>query len=307
MVAPGRQSTLIFDPERLARANVEVRRPASLRSPVIFASPHSGRCYSPQFLAQACLDSARLRKSEDAFVDDLFAAVPDAGTPLLLAHFPRAYVDVNREAYELDPDMFDGPLPEHVVTRSPRVAAGLGTVPRIVASGEEIYAGPLTYKEVRDRIERHHRPYHAALADLVDAARDAFGAALVVDCHSMPSSGGAEIARRGGPPVDIVLGDCHGSACAPDVTNCAEQALSTAGFLVVRNKPYAGGHTTRHYGRPMNGVHALQIEINRSLYMDEARLAPRADFDRVRERLHPLIRALADIDIGGLRPRVAAE
>ncbi len=296
-----------LDAALLARADVEVRRPSRLLSPAVFASPHSGRRYSPDFLTEARLDATRLRKSEDAFVDDLFDDVPALGAPLLLAHFPRAYLDVNREAYELDPDMFTDELPDHVVTRSPRVAAGLGTVPRIVANGEEIYDGRLSYAAAKARIERHHHPYHAALAALLSEAQSGFGAALLVDCHSMPSAGTAEVAGRGRKRVDIVLGDCHGSACAPEVTAAAEQALRDAGFNVIRNKPYAGGHTTRHYGRPIAGVHAIQVEINRALYMDEARLAQGTEFAAMKARLRPMTEALATIDTDFLLPRVAAE
>jgi len=296
-----------LDPVQLAQADVEVRRPARLLSPAVFASPHSGRRYPPAFLDQARLDAKQLRKSEDAFVDDLFDTVPLHGAPLLLAHFPRAYLDVNREAYELDPDMFSDRLPDHAVTRSPRVAAGLGTVPRIVANGEDIYGGRLSYAAAKDRIERHHHPYHAALAALLADARHGFGAALLIDCHSMPSAGGAEMAGRGHRGVDIVLGDCHGSACAPEITAIAERALVGAGFNVIRNKPYAGGHTTRHYGRPMAGVHALQIEISRALYMNEARLTPKSGFADIKRRLGPLIEALSAIDTDILTPRAAAE
>ncbi|MEQ9558900.1 MAG: N-formylglutamate amidohydrolase [Rhodospirillales bacterium] len=262
---------------------IDIFRPEAQTAPVVFASPHSGRDYAPDFIAQSSLDATALRRSEDAFVDQLFRHAPDFGAPLIRANFPRAYVDANREAYELDPRMFAGPLPDHVVTRSPRIAAGLGTIARVVANGEEIYAHPLTFTEARKRIEGTHRPYHRALTGLIDDTRQAFGGCLLVDCHSMPSN--VTGSRSDHPLGDIILGDCHGTAAAPAMTALAERLLRDLGFSVTRNRPYAGGYTTRHYGRPRAGVHVLQIELNRALYLDEATIAPKPEMAGIAARI----------------------
>ena len=231
-------------------------RPARRSVPLVFASPHSGRAYPASFVAAARLDPVALRRSEDGFVDELFAAAAEHGAPLLAATFPRVFCDVNREPWELDPGMFDEPLPSWVNTASPRVGAGLGTIARVVATGEAVYRRKLTFGEAEDRIRRFWQPYHAALAALIAETRDEFGACLLIDCHSMPT----HPAQAGNPP-DFVLGDAHGTSCAPRATRLAEEALSDMGYRVRRNDPYAGGYVTRHYGRPREGVHALQIEV----------------------------------------------
>src|SRR4051812_2221634 len=242
-------------------------RPARQTVRLVFASPHPGRIYPPEFVAAARLDPVALRKSEDGFVDELFAAAPEYGAPLLAATFPRVFCDVNREPWELDPGMFDGPLPAWVNTASPRVGAGLGTIARVVATGEAVYRHKLTFAEAEDRIRRFWQPYHAALAALIAETRAEFGYCLLIDCHSMPT----HPAQAASPP-DFVLGDAHGTACASRATRLAEEALLALGYRVRRNDPYAGGYVTRHYGRPREGVHALQVEIARPLYMDEARI-----------------------------------
>jgi len=279
-----------------------VLAPADQTVPLVFASPHSGDVYPPEFVAASWLDPVALRRSEDAFVDRLFAAAAEYGAPLLRAHFPRAYVDPNREPFELDPAMFDGPLPDYVNTTSPRVVAGLGTVARVVASGENIYRGWLVFDEVRRRIDAHYFPYHATLEKLIADTVERFGACVLVDCHSMPSVGGPMDADTGLQRVDAVLGDCHATSCASSVTDAAEQALADVGFVVGRNMLYAGGFTTRHYGRPADGVHALQIEINRALYMDEDLVEPGPNFGQVAARLQAVVMALATLDIARLRP-----
>jgi len=246
-----------------------VRRPVRQTVPMIFASPHSGAIYPPDFIAAARLDPITLRRSEDSFVDELFADVPAHGAPLLAATFPRAFCDANREPWELDPAMFDGELPAWVNTTSPRVGAGLGTIARVVASGETIYRGKLRFTEAERRIRLCWKPYHDTLAALIAGTRAVFGSCLLVDCHSMPAHGAG---GRGGNGTEFVLGDAHGTACAPRITRFVEQTLTSLGYVVRRNDPYAGGYVTRHYGRPRDGVHALQIEIARFLYMDEARI-----------------------------------
>ena len=272
--------------------------PAEQTAPVVFASPHSGRDYPPEFIAASRLNVVSLRRSEDAFMDEIFAAAPDFGAPLLCARFPRAYVDANREAFELDPAMFTDPLPDYVNTRSPRIAAGLGTIARVVNDGEDIYHEPLRFEDALGRIEALYRPYHKALQGLLQATQERFGGCLLVDCHSMPSGQLApELgAGDGNKPADMVLGDCFGTSSAPAVTDIAKAALEASGFTVALNKPYAGGFTTRHYGRPREGVHVLQVEINRALYMDEKLVRRGPGLPDLKCRLGPLMRALADID-----------
>jgi N-formylglutamate amidohydrolase len=271
-------------------------RPAAL----IFASPHSGRLYPPEFLAQSRLDPLTLRRSEDAFMDELFGGAPALGAPLIRARFPRSFVDPNREAYELDPAMFEDRLPPYANTTSPRVAAGLGTIPRVVSTGDEIYRGKLRFADAERRIASFYVPYHEALGKLVEDTLARTGACLLVDCHSMPSVGGPMDKDPGLKRVDVVLGDCHGSSCAPVVTETAERALKALGYTVTRNNPYAGGFTTRHYGRPRRGVHALQIEINRTLYMDERSVARKDGFAELARRLGHVIESLAAIDRSAL-------
>ena len=267
------------------------RRPTA---PLVFASPHSGRDYTPAFLAAARLDPLALRRSEDSFVDELFASAPGHGAPLIAATFPRAYCDPNREAWELDPAMFDGALPPWVNTTSARVSAGLGTIARVVASGESIYRGKLQFAEAEARINRCWTPYHAELARLLAETQARHGACLLIDCHSMPGPAAARAQAPGRAAApDFVLGDAHGTACAPRVTSLVEGVLSGLGYRVRRNDPYAGGFVTRHYGRPRDGVHALQIEISRALYMDEARIERRPEFGRVQAHLSALAARLA--------------
>ena len=272
--------------------------PAEQTAPVVFASPHSGRDYPPEFIAASRLNVVSLRRSEDAFMDEIFAAAPDFGAPLLCARFPRAYVDANREAFELDPAMFTDPLPDYVNTRSPRIAAGLGTIARVVTDGEDIYHEPLRFEDALGRIEALYRPYHKALQGLLQATQERFGGCLLVDCHSMPSGQLApELgAGDGNKPADMVLGDCFGTSSAPAVTDIAKAALEASGFTVALNKPYAGGFTTCHYGRPREGVHVLQVEINRALYMDEKLVRRGPGLPDLKCRLGPLMRALANID-----------
>jgi len=281
---------------------LKIEPPAEPRAALVLASPHSGRAYPADFVAASALDPLSLRKSEDAFVDDLFATAPRLGAPLLKALFPRALLDPNREPWELDPAMFADPLPDYVNTCSPRVAAGLGTIARVVASGAEIYRAKLPFAEALARVERFYRPYHEALAALVAETRNRFGHCILVDCHSMPSMGGPADTDLGTPRVDFVLGDCFGNSCAPAVTVAVERVLDRQGYRVVRNLPYSGGHTTRHYGRPLEGVHALQIEINRRLYMDEATHRRRSGFARLQANLGELVAALAALTPSELRP-----
>ena len=254
-----------MQPHELYPRPYEIRAPAAWHAPAIFNSPHSGRLYSSAFLTQTRLNPVAIRRSEDCYVDELFASALHFGAPLLMLHAPRAYIDVNREPYELDQRMFAETLPPYVNNASVRVVNGLGTIPRIVSEGEEIYRAPLTLADALGRIESIYRPYHHALATLVDKAQRAFGTMLLVDCHSMPSSSASRSQRF----PDIVLGDRHGSACDPAVSDLAEQLFTQQGLRVVRNKPYAGGFITQNYASPALGRHTLQIEINRALYLNE--------------------------------------
>lgn len=271
----------------------DILAPAEQTAPLVFASPHSGRDYPSGFIAASGLDSLRLRRSEDAFIDEVFAAAPSLGAPLLRATFPRAYVDPNREAYELDPDMFEDQLPNYVNVSSPRVACGLGTIAKLVNSGEEIYMDKLRFEDIRERIETHYIPYHKALRGLLDSTRQRFGHCLLIDCHSMPSVGGPMDRDPGLSRVDMVLGDRNGTSCAPAVTQTAEQTLKDMGFVVRRNDPYSGGFTTRHYGDPKGGVHVLQIEINRAIYMDEEMVERGPGLPALAQKASRLIQALA--------------
>ncbi|MGB0632848.1 MAG: N-formylglutamate amidohydrolase [Alphaproteobacteria bacterium] len=273
----------------------EIHHPDAQTVPLVFASPHSGRDYPAEFVSGARLDPVSLRRSEDGFVDDLFAAAPDHGAPLLRATFPRAFIDANREPFELDQGMFSDRLPEYVNTESSRVAAGLGTIARVVSSGQDIYPRKLTFSEAAERINAYYRPYHKALETLIHETRKRFGYCVVVDCHSMPSIGGPLDPDAGRGRADFVVGDCFGSTCAPYITDAIERTISGFGYAVARNKPFAGGFTTRHYGQPRDGVHTVQVEINRALYMDEIRIEKNTGFDRVAAQMTDVVAALAQL------------
>ncbi|NQV48429.1 MAG: N-formylglutamate amidohydrolase [Rhodospirillaceae bacterium] len=274
----------------------DVVRPEDWRTPVVFASPHSGCDYPDAFVAASRLDAVSLRRSEDAFVDEIFASAPRLGAPLLKANFPRAYIDPNREPYELDPDMFQGPLPDYVNTLSPRVSAGLGTIARVVTNGENIYLGKLDFQEAKQAIESLYLPYHAALEELITETATRFGGCLLIDCHSMPSVGGPMDRDPGFRRVDFVLGDRRGISCAPAITRLAKDTLTGMGYVVTLNSPYAGGFTTEHYGKPATGRHALQIEINRALYMNETNISRSDGMAALVANMESLIEALAAID-----------
>ncbi|WP_417674121.1 N-formylglutamate amidohydrolase [Pseudodonghicola sp.] len=266
--------------------------PARLLSSVVFASPHSGSEYPEGFLRASVLDRQAIRSSEDAFVDRLFDCVPDFGAPLLCARVPRAFVDLNRSPDELDPALIDG-VRRH--GHNPRVASGLGVIPRVVSNGRAIYRGKLPMSEARSRLEMYWRPYHAALQDLLDQAHHRFGEAILVDCHSMPHEAMDGIARSGGGRPEIVLGDRFGAAADPQIVERVEAAFAAAGLVVSRNTPFAGAYVTQAYGRPSRRQHAIQIEIDRSLYMDERRIEPNANFDAFRALLRGVAAEIAAI------------
>jgi N-formylglutamate amidohydrolase len=290
-------------PDFAGKAPFEVVQPADHSLPLVFNSGHSGSCYPDCFLAASRLDKTAIRRSEDSYVDELVAEAAALGAPLLKANFPRAWLDVNREPYELDPKMFAGSLPTYANVRSVRVAGGLGTIARIVSESEEIYAAPLPVEEALARIDAVYKPYHRALRQLVIDTRAIFGLAVLLDCHSMPSS---VRGIHGRVRPDIVLGDRYGTSCPSQLTDFAARILTCLGYSVSRNKPYAGGFITEHYGQPGRGFHVVQVEINRRLYMDERSLARTAGFDRLRANLARLVGELAEAFDAGLLTRPEA-
>lgn len=264
-------------PEFSEKGLFEVLEPASQTVPLVFNSPHSGRAYPQGFVRDSRLDALSIRRSEDHYVDELFGSAPGLGAPMLRAHFPRAFLDVNREPYELDPRMFDGALPPYANISSMRVAGGLGTVPRVVAENMEIYPRRLPVSEALERIETIYKPYHACLRSLIVRTHMQFGFAVLVDCHSMPGN----IRIAGGERPDVIIGDRYGTSSAGDLTRAVVRLFEDMGFVVARNKPYAGGFITEHYGRPSKSLHAIQIEVNRALYVDEATLRKKPEFEAV--------------------------
>ena len=287
------------DLKDLTRTPFRIVRPPKQTAPFVVASPHSGRMYPRSFLARTQLPFDILRRSEDAFVEQLFSSVVELGAPLIVASFPRAYLDVNRAPTEFDAAMFDAPLPFVVDAASPRVHAGLGVIPRIVREGSEIYDRKLPAAEAITRYTQFYQPYHAGLAALVEETAAAFGVSVVIDCHSMPSAAAVP---------DIVLGDRYGLSASSILVRTAEEAFERQGFSVARNAPYAGGYTTQRHGHPGRNRHALQIELNRALYMNEEQVVPNAQFPRVKSRLNAALRQLLSIDPARLAPlRHAAE
>ena len=278
--------------------------PDTPTAPFVLCSPHSGRVYPAHFLEQSRLDPLSLRKSEDGYVDALFEHVARIGAPLIAAEFPRAYLDLNREAYELDPELFKEPLPDYANTQSVRVVGGLGTIARIVADGEEIYAAPLSLATALDRIEYLYKPFHAALGALIEDTRQRFGYAILIDCHSMPSTSSVQ---GGSPRPDFVIGDRFGASCDTRLTRFMRDVLTGLGYDVQLNRPYAGGYITEHYGRPSRQVHALQLEINRGLYLDEATMMPTAGFAELERHLSILTTRLFKQFPALVERRAAAE
>ncbi|WP_310498170.1 N-formylglutamate amidohydrolase [Sandarakinorhabdus sp.] len=252
------------------------------RWPLVMASPHSGRDYPSAFLAMARLPLAQLRRAEDGYVDGLLDGI--AGVPVLRALKARAWLDLNRAPDELDAAMFDGPLPMPVV-RSDRVAAGLGILPRVAAHGMDIYSRQIPAAEAARRIAALHTPWHASLDRLLGLARAHHGHAILIDCHSMPSPGGPR-------PPQVVIGDRHGCSADPDLVTAIEAHFSGLGWRTRRNTPYAGGYTTERHGQPAKGIHAVQIEIDRALYMDSQKLLPHAGFAAVASAMTGLARML---------------
>jgi N-formylglutamate amidohydrolase len=267
-----------------------LRLPEVPTSSAVFNSPHSGAEYPPSFIARSRLDRLQIRSSEDAFVDELFASAPGAGAPLLAARVPRACVDLNRAPDELDPALIAGASRRAV---NPRIAAGLGVIPRVVAEGRAIIEGKIPLAEAERRIASFYWPYHTRLRRLLDDQRALFGQAVLIDCHSMPHDALCSAPTVWGKRPNVILGDRFGASCDRWLIDAATDAFRAAGFVVARNAPFAGGYITQHYGRPSGGIHALQIEIDRALYMDEARIERAVAFDEVRDRIARVIGELA--------------
>jgi N-formylglutamate amidohydrolase len=281
----------------------EIMEPAAWRAPIIFNSPHYGSVYPAEFLEASRIDLVALRRSEDSFMDELIGNLSALGFPVVRVNFPRSYVDVNREPYELDPRMFSGRLPSFANTRSMRVAGGLGTIPRVVGDGQEIYRERLTVEDALSRIEALYKPYHRALRRLINKAHQAFGTVIVVDCHSMPSVG---VSRDEPRRPDVVIGDRYGTSCAPLLPDTVEETMRGLGYSVGRNKPYAGGFITEHYGNPASGLHTIQLELNRAIYMDERRRERGPRFAQVAIDFAALAEAIAAVPLGNLGPFQAA-
>src|ERR1700732_5331122 len=277
----------------------EIVEPANWRGPIIFNSPHSGSFSPSQFLDASRIDLPALRRSEDSFMDELIADLSCRGFPVVRVNFPRSYVDVNREPYELDPRMFSGRLPSFANARSMRVAGGLGTIPRVVGDGQEIYRERLAVEDALSRIEALYKPYHRALRRLINKVHQTFGTVVVVDCHSMPSIG---VSRDEPRRPDIVIGDRYGTSCAPLLPDMVEETMGRLGYSVGRNKPYAGGFITEHYGNPASGLHSVQLELNRAIYMDERRRERSARFSQVAKDFVILAEALAAVPLDDLWP-----
>lgn len=259
---------------------------------VVFASPHSGRNYPAGFLRASVLDERTIRSSEDAFVDTLLDGVPTLGAPLLAAAAPRAWLDLNRAADELDPALIEG---TRLAAHNPRVASGLGVIPRVVAAGRAIYRGKITRAEAEARIDGHWRPYHDCLRALMESARAEFGGAILIDVHSMPHEAMDCIAGTGLRRPEIVLGDRFGTAAGADVIERVESAFHRAGFRTVRNTPFAGAYIAQTYGQPSRGHHAIQVEIDRALYMNEREIRPNGNFMSFRRQLHAVLAEITGI------------
>ena len=282
-------------PQVTTTKSYQIDRPADQLLPIVLASPHSGDSYPDDLVKKTSLNLKQLRQSEDAFIDQVYEPAVANGAPLIRSRLGRVFVDLNREPFELDPAMFEGPLPAYANTNSPRLAAGLGTIAKVIASGETIYKDPLAFGDVAKLIEAYYQPYHAALARLLQETKDKFGMAILIDCHSMPSNIGLHDPSRGSqksPQIDFVLGDCHRSSCSASITAFVDRHLNRLGYKVVRNRPYAGGYTTQHYGRPSKAIHALQVEVNRALYMDEVRIEPLPTLPMLSDQLVGMVEAL---------------
>jgi len=267
-------------------------KPVAQTTSVIFASPHSGRDYPWDFLSRSVLDERVIRSSEDAFVDLLFEDAPNYGAPLLAATAPRAFIDLNRSAEELDPALIEGVRKS---SHNPRVTSGLGVIPRVVSNGRPIYSGKLTLEEARGRLRDHWHPYHSRLQSLLDETRASFGEAILIDCHSMPHEAIDSVGTGDTPHPEIVLGDRFGAAAGQHIVDRIEAAFAAAGLRVTRNSPFAGAYTAQHYGRPSKGQHVIQVEIDRALYMNERLIRPSGNFPAFQELIRGVMAEISEI------------
>jgi len=281
----------------MPKTSYHVQHPADNRSCVVFASPHSGCDYPWSFLRTSVLNAHAIRSSEDAFVDQLFDSAPAHGSVFIKAGAPRAFVDLNRAKDELDPALIEGVRRQG---HNPRIASGLGVIPRVVAGGRAIYRGKMTLEAAERRIAQYWQPYHDTLQRLLDEARRSHGQAVLIDCHSMPHEAMDGVARGGMRRPDIVLGDRFGAAASAEVVDRVEEAFTSAGFIVTRNTPFAGAYITQAYGKPSVGQHAVQVEIDRSVYMNETLIRPNGDFEAVRASLSRVVAEVAQIGQGKL-------
>ncbi|MGB7317479.1 MAG: N-formylglutamate amidohydrolase [Planktotalea sp.] len=286
----------------MSRSGYQLIRPDVLSSSVVFASPHSGREYAWSFMRRSTLSEMAIRSSEDAFVDQLIERAPDFGAPLLLATVPRAFVDLNRSSEELDPALIEGVKSGG---HNPRVASGLGVIPRVVSNGRAIYRGKLTLLEARKRLVDFWHPYHNALSGVLQEAHDAFGEAILVDFHSMPHEALDGIERFGNRRPDVVLGDRFGASASSLIVDQIEAAFSSAGFTVSRNAPFAGAYVTQTYGRPSRRQHAVQVEIDRSIYMNEKTLTLKASFEDIKNKLSTVMSEICEVGQQKSRPLAA--
>ena len=260
----------------------DLRLPLKVTNPVVFSSPHSGRDYPKDFVKRSVLSKTHLRSSEDAFVEELFAGIIAFGSPLLAALAPRAYVDVNRDINELDPSIIDGAKAAY---NNPRIASGLGVIPRVVSDRRHIQTGKISMDEAQDRLEKFYTPYHKILEELLTQAKLKFGISILLDCHSMPSDALQNAMAPDGARPDIILGNRFGASTAQDVFDVVETAFIDQGFIVGRNTPFAGGYITQKYGVPSQNQHTIQIEINRGLYMNEKRVRKTRNFENIQTAL----------------------
>jgi len=280
-----------MSPVKPSDSGILLHAPDFQVSPLVIASPHSGRFYSSEFLSMVRLHKTALRRSEDCYVDELFSDARGLGAPLLCALFPRSFVDVNRSPTEIDWKIFGGALPNYVDMQSERVRSGLGVIPRLAASGAEIYPRSMPISAARQRLLTYYFPYHRMLRQLIRETRKRFGHVILLDCHSMPSR---LYVGKSEPAFDIVLGDQHGRSCSSHITEQVETIFVGQGYRVARNTPYAGGFVTKHYGHPERGVDVLQVELSRALYMDEQTLRRGPGMRRVRAHMASLIKSLVN-------------
>jgi N-formylglutamate amidohydrolase len=271
--APAEPPFLRIGPERLA-------------SPVVLSVPHAGRAYSPTLLKASRLSRHMLETLEDRLVDRLVWRALSSGATALVARAPRAEIDLNRDKREIDPAMVNPPLPGRTLLQSPRTRGGLGLIPSRITGAGSIWLHRLSPGELSRRIDEIHAPYHAALERALAEARSRFGVAILLDCHSMPPR------ETGGGPA-VVFGDRHGTSIAPEYLDVAVAAAEAAGFEVALNAPYAGGYITARHGKPATGIHAIQLEIDRSLYLDESLRMPGRGFEPIARMIAAVVAALA--------------